>query len=156
MQTTNSMGKRVDLLVVDDDLSVTEWLQLELRRDFDIRAAHSVRDALRVIRSQAPDAVVTDLEMDEGGGETLLPIVKLLHPEVVRVVFSAASVPKLRWVVDSGLAEGAVEKGMDLQPLKDTLAALLDTRMAQAERAAVAVGSFPDLIRHLRSNSSAR
>jgi DNA-binding NtrC family response regulator len=156
METASGRTEKVDVLVVDDDASITELLQLELRREFDVRAAQSVGEALRAMRRQVPDVVVTDLEMDEGGGEHLLPIVKFLHPEVVRVVFSAASLSKLRRVVDSGLADAAVEKGMDLQPLKDTLAALFGSRMAQAERAAVAVGSFPDLVRHARSSSSAR
>jgi DNA-binding NtrC family response regulator len=136
--------KQPDLLIVDDDPSVTELLQLELQDRFTVRAVQGVGDALRAIRCQAPDALVTDLDMDEGGGEHLLAIVKFLHPDVVLVVNSCASMHKLRWVVDSGLAHAACEKSMDLRPLKDTLAELLVRRGVRDEPVAVALGSRLD------------
>jgi DNA-binding NtrC family response regulator len=150
-----AFGKKPDILIVDDDASITEVLLIELHRHFDVRAANSVGEALRAVRCQAPDALVTDLDMDDGGGEHLLSIVKFLQPDVLRVVHSASPFPKLRWVVESGLAHAAVEKWMDLRPLKDTLARLFASRIVQDERA-VALGSLPDLARRPPASWAAR
>src|SRR5258707_15798972 len=119
------MVKRGDVLVVDDDPSITEWLHRKLSAKYEVRQAHSVADALLAVGLRAPDALVTDLGMDDVGGEHLLAFVASAFPEVRRVVYSATSHHRLGWTVDSGLPHVAINKAGDVVELAEALDRLL-------------------------------
>lgn len=99
-----------ELLVVDDEEAITEFLHCALRADYHVREAHGVGEALNAIEARVPDLVLTDLDMSDGGGTRLLAILAEAFPAVRRVIFSAAPRRDLVALVDAGLAHAAVAK----------------------------------------------
>jgi len=101
---------RLDVLLVDDDPSITELVRRLLEGECEVREAGGVCEALAAMTAQEPDIVVTDLEMDAGGGKYLLAAVTDEHPGVLRLVYSAAPCSRLVALIDSDLADAAVSK----------------------------------------------
>lgn len=101
---------RPDVLLVDDDASITELLRRLLEEECEVREVGGVCEALAAISAREPDIVVTDLEMDAGGGKYLLAALADEHPCVLRLVYSAAPCSRLVALVDSRLAHAAVSK----------------------------------------------
>lgn len=101
---------RPDVLLVDDDPSITELLGRLLEDECEVRQVAGVCEALAAISVRAPDLVVTDLEMDGGGGKYLLAVLTDANPGVLRLVYSGASHPMLMALVEARLADAAVSK----------------------------------------------
>jgi CheY-like chemotaxis protein len=84
------MGSRPRILHVEDDADVVAVLAALLRERADIFAVNSCREAERALREETFDLVVLDVELPDGSGLNLLP---LLHRPgrlpVPVVVFSA-------------------------------------------------------------------
>jgi DNA-binding NtrC family response regulator len=124
MRTAASL-RRPDVLLVDDDPSITEFLG-RLFQDFDVRETNGVCPALQAIEHRVPDAVVTDLGMDDGGGKYLLAVLADRFPRVLRVVYSAAPAAELISLMESGLVHAAVQKNDDWSALRRALSGLQD------------------------------
>ena len=66
-------GKRLKVLLVEDDAAITRTLNISLRSSgFDVTGARSGEDALRMMESNAFDAVVLDLGLPDGRGNDVL------------------------------------------------------------------------------------
>lgn len=66
------MEKRKRVLVVDDEAPVRRVLELKLKNGgYDILLADNGEDALKIIESEKPDAVVTDINMPRMNGKEL-------------------------------------------------------------------------------------
>jgi CheY-like chemotaxis protein len=78
------------VLVVEDDDSVRMMLHEGLHRDgFEVVVASNVRDALRLIATEAFDVLLSDLHMPlAGDGFTLVSAMRHTHPEALTVVLS--------------------------------------------------------------------
>jgi len=72
--TANGKPKRSErVLVVDDELPITELLQMALSFEgYEVSVATSGREALEVIRSQKPDLIVLDVMMPDLDGFQVL------------------------------------------------------------------------------------
>lgn len=84
-------GRRVRLLVVDDDRAILEALRRALRvlePGWEVRVAETGTAALPMLREQHFDAVLTDMRMPGMTGAELLEEVRQLQPECVRLMFS--------------------------------------------------------------------
>lgn len=89
--------REMRLLVVDDDDTVRRMLVRALRRSHaDVVDAACVDDALEQLRSQAFDVVVTDYELPDGNGRTILAFVREHLPNCIRVLMSGAKAPPLK------------------------------------------------------------
>lgn len=110
LSTDSSRPQKLDVLAVDDEPSITEMLAAALSPDYDVRQASGVCDALLAIGVRTPDVVVTDLQMEGGGGKYLLAVLADEFPTIVRIVHSAASPADLDQLVVSGLAHAVVGK----------------------------------------------
>ena len=117
--------RRPDVLLVDDEPSITEFLR-RIFIEFDVREASGVCPALQAIDERVPDAVVTDLGMDDGGGRYLLAILADRFPNVLRIVYSAAPAGELIRLMESGLAHAAVQKSGDWSVLRRALSRVAD------------------------------
>lgn len=73
--TTEQVGARGRLLVVDDDLVMLSTLQAILEERFDVRVATGVRDGITALEAGSFDVLVTDYEMADGTGADLLKLV---------------------------------------------------------------------------------
>jgi two-component system response regulator AtoC len=78
------------VLLVDDDLSLTETLQLGLRRrGYSASSSASASDALAVLKAEDFDVVVTDLNMKGGSGIDLCTSIAESHRDVPTIVLTA-------------------------------------------------------------------
>jgi len=70
------------ILVVDDEKSVTEPLELILTdAGFKVLTAHSVVDSTRILKETPVDLVITDLRLSDGTGIDLITHIKRETPE---------------------------------------------------------------------------
>jgi DNA-binding response OmpR family regulator len=80
--------KRILLVDDDDDIRTVFHLGLE-KHGFEVVAAPTVTEALRLIAVQKFDVLLSDLRMpDAGDGFTVVSAMRHIHPEAVTLVFS--------------------------------------------------------------------
>jgi len=79
-----------NVLLVDDDLSLTETLQLGLRRrGYSASSSASAAEALAAMKAEDFDVVVTDLNMKGGSGIDLCTSIAECHRDVPTIVLTA-------------------------------------------------------------------
>lgn len=111
------------ILVVDDESSIRVCMGLVLTEaGYDVRSAAEGFSALREIRNEVPDILLTDLNMPGMSGFELLSVVWRRFPSIQRVamsgVFPGVEIP-------SGVAADAFyQKGSSTHGLLQTLRAL--------------------------------
>ncbi|MBS1792408.1 MAG: response regulator [Acidobacteria bacterium] len=77
------------ILCVDDDVNILQGFKRGLRREFDIYIAESGQEALTMIASEGPFAViVSDMRMPGMDGVQLLSRVREVAPQTVRVMLT--------------------------------------------------------------------
>jgi two-component system response regulator PilR (NtrC family) len=83
-------GLTGDILIVDDERSMREFLAIFLRRaGHRVEAAAGGADGLSALKSREFDVVITDLRMPGVGGLEILAEAKKLHPETQVIVVTA-------------------------------------------------------------------
>jgi two-component system response regulator PilR (NtrC family) len=81
-----------DILIVDDERSMRDFLGIYLRREgYRIEAAPGATEALAVLHARTFDVVITDLRMPDGDGLDVLTETKRLHPDTEVIVVTAFS-----------------------------------------------------------------
>lgn len=81
---------RKKILVVDDEPSVTGSLELILSEaGYEVLIAHSVADAIRVLKQTAVDLVITDLRLSDGSGIDLIMHIKRTTPNLEVILMTA-------------------------------------------------------------------
>ncbi|HEV2080477.1 MAG TPA: ATP-binding protein [Allosphingosinicella sp.] len=80
------------ILHVEDDEDILSLVEGAFGSRTEVLAARNVEEGLAVIREHRLDAVILDLDLERGGesGLALLPHIRLLHPAVPVVIFSAS------------------------------------------------------------------
>ncbi len=82
-------AKRPRILIVDDDELILDALKRQLRSRFDLTTATEGKEAIRLVMSQGPYAVVvSDLRMPGMDGVTLLYLIRQAAPDTVRVLLT--------------------------------------------------------------------
>lgn len=78
------------VLVVDDEDSIREFLEIMLRREgYDVTCASSGAAALEVMKGKTFDLVLSDMSMPEMDGIQLLARIKEVDPAIVVVIMTA-------------------------------------------------------------------
>jgi DNA-binding NarL/FixJ family response regulator len=88
---SSASNREIRLLVVDDHPIVREGLAHLLDREQDMRAewqASSIKDALNVCRSCAPNMAVVDLSLGDGSGLDLIKLMRASQPSMPILVMS--------------------------------------------------------------------
>ncbi len=65
------MDRKKKLLLVDDDAAVLEYLTLKLGGEFEVLSCSEGEAALGMVRAQAPDLILCDIELPEMDGGDL-------------------------------------------------------------------------------------
>lgn len=92
------------ILIVDDDVNLLRGLKRQLHREFEVDFAEGAPQALKMIQSQGPYAVVvSDMQMPGMNGVEFLRQVSQLNKETVRVMLTGNA--------DQGTAIDAVNEG---------------------------------------------
>jgi two-component system response regulator PilR (NtrC family) len=81
-----------DILIVDDERSMREFLGIYLRREgYRIEAASGGSEAIASIKARAFDVIITDLRMPDVDGLTILAEAKRIRPDAEVIVVTAFS-----------------------------------------------------------------
>ena len=123
------------ILVVDDDLSMREFLELMLTREgYLVTMAQGGREALDLVDKHTYDMVITDIRMDEVDGIEVLKGVRAKSPQTVVILISAFATVE---TAVTAMREGAydfIPKPFKIEDLKTVLKSALDHRTPEAER----------------------
>ncbi|WP_028239826.1 EAL domain-containing protein [Stutzerimonas azotifigens] len=108
------------LLLVDDERSILNALQRELRlENYRILTATCPRTALSLLASYPVDVVLTDLRLHQMGGVELLRQIRVLYPDVIRVVLSASTeVSHILKAVNEGVIYRFITKPWEVEDLR--------------------------------------
>lgn len=88
--TDHQTGDRARILVVDDERSMREFLEIMLQSDgYTVQCAESGDAALKIFQPDPFDLVITDIRMKPMGGLEVLKKVKALSPSTVVIIISA-------------------------------------------------------------------
>jgi DNA-binding response OmpR family regulator len=74
----------LDVLVVEDNPSARERLQMALREGYTLRFVNGASEAIEAIRMQLPDVLVSEIDLPEGDGFELCVCVRRL-PEAAQL-----------------------------------------------------------------------
>ena len=111
-----------EILVVDDDRGMREFLEIMLAREgYQVKSACDGKEALDFCKRHKFDLVITDLKMPKVDGIDLLKHVKEMHPETMSILITAYASGE---TAVAAMKEGAydyIEKNFDVEDLKDTI-----------------------------------
>ena len=89
------MTPSVRILIVDDERSMREFLEILFRREgYDVVTVGGVDEALAAVESDDYDIVITDIQMPERSGLELLHAVREVAPETVVIMITAFATPE--------------------------------------------------------------
>lgn len=84
--------KNHNLLIVDDEQKIINALKRVVRKEnFECFFAMSGKDALSIIKNNKIHVILSDLDMPEMDGITLLKKIKENHPDIIRLILSGRS-----------------------------------------------------------------
>ncbi|HAT6805055.1 TPA: sigma-54-dependent response regulator transcription factor ZraR [Citrobacter freundii] len=135
---------KIDILVVDDDVSHCTILQALLRGwGYDVALAYSGRAALEQVREHVFDLVLCDVRMAEMDGIETLKEIKALNPAIPVLIMTAfSSVETAVEVLKTGALDYLI-KPLDFDNLQTTLEnALAHTRTPASELPSVSASQF--------------
>lgn len=121
------MSARIKVLVLDDEPIVGERLKASLERDgFLCDAFTSSRDALRKLKEEDYDALITDLRMSPPDGMEILRTAREVKPGIKSIVITGfATKATAREAMRSG-AVAFIAKPFKMSRLKSLLLELLE------------------------------
>jgi len=83
------MQAKGKILIVDDEISIIELVQMELvRRGYHVRIASGGEEALSILRENEMDLLVTDLRMPNIDGVELIRRANQINPKMPCVIVS--------------------------------------------------------------------
>src|SRR5438128_8727349 len=85
------MAAKPCLLVVDDEPDLVQSVQDLLRFDYRVLGATRASEGLKIMQAERVHIVMSDQRMPEMTGVELLSKVKQVHPETIRLLFTAYS-----------------------------------------------------------------
>jgi DNA-binding NtrC family response regulator len=111
------------LLIVDDEESVRNALKRALRREpYRVQLAGSAAEALELMRAERPDLLLSDHLMPQMTGIDLVRRVRLLYPDVGRIVLTGqAELETVIAAINEGEVFRFLRKPWDDDELKLTL-----------------------------------
>jgi two-component system response regulator PilR (NtrC family) len=123
------------ILVVDDDLSMREFLDLMLLREgYEVKTAPGGREALDLVAHVDFDLVISDIRMKEVSGIDVLKGVKEVAPRTVVILISAFANAETAVVAMKEGAYDFIPKPFNIEELKSVIRAALAHRTPEAER----------------------
>src|SRR5689334_25278878 len=134
-------GSPVRVLVVDDELSITELLSMALRYEgWQIRSAGDGQGAVQTAREFRPDAVVLDMMLPDMDGLTVLGRLRRELPDVPVLFLTAKDAVEDRVAGLTAGGDDYVTKPFSLEEVLARLRGLL--RRANLARTAAAEGAL--------------
>jgi len=98
------MSDKPKVLLVDDEMSILDTLEILLRREgFDVTPISSSKEALARLEEEVPDVVLTDIRMPGATGLDVLEKAREVDPEIAVILMTAqASLQSAMQAVNAG------------------------------------------------------
>lgn len=129
------MADRAKLLIVDDELSMREFLEIMLSREgYAVQSAETGRQAEGLLETDNFDLVLCDIRLGDISGLDVLRKAKKIHPETVVIMISAYATAEN---AVEAMNEGAYDylpKPFDNDELKQTIAKALELKTLSDEK----------------------
>jgi two-component system NtrC family response regulator len=78
------------ILVVDDDQSLRRMMEYTLQQaDYTVTVVSDGEEALKVVRKEQPQLIITDLKMERMGGLELVANIRREYPDILMIVVTA-------------------------------------------------------------------
>jgi len=130
--------KSAHILVVDDELSMREFLEFMLSREgYRVSSADSGKTAVSLIQKNRYDLILCDIRLGDMTGLEVLKAAKRQHPETVVIMISAYASAE---TAVEAMNEGAYDylpKPFDNNELKTAIAKALEVKTLAKERQAI-------------------
>jgi response regulator RpfG family c-di-GMP phosphodiesterase len=128
-------SKKHPVLLVDDEPEILYSLQGLLRREFELHAAESGKEALEILEQHPIHVIMTDQRMPEMTGVELMGRVRSEYPEAVRIVFTGyADIKAVIEAINHGGLFRYITKPWDPDDLIETLRAAATAHDRMVER----------------------
>jgi YesN/AraC family two-component response regulator len=113
---------RPNLLIVDDEPDMLDFLERVLRRKFSVSRASSAEDALERLVATPYEVLLTDQKMPRVTGLEMLERIRDLYPHMVRVLISGfTDVPDIQRAIDRCGIHNYILKPVDSQRLLEAV-----------------------------------
>jgi two-component system response regulator PilR (NtrC family) len=124
------------ILVVDDDQSMRDYLEIMLTREgYDVTTASGGKEAISICKKRKFDLVITDLKMPKIGGIDILKAIKEHSPETMVILITGYASGE---TAVTAMKEGAydyLEKNFTVDDLKSTIQDALSKKGVKEEDA---------------------
>ena len=114
----------IKILLVDDEPSVRQGLQMRLALEPDLHVIGEAGDglaALKAVRELGPDVVVTDVEMPKMDGITMIKWLREVAPSATAIVLTVNDHEETRARARAAGADGFIGKQEDVERLIDAI-----------------------------------
>jgi len=129
------MNKSYKILVVDDETSMREFLEVFLSKEgYQVSVAKTGKQALNMIQKNEYDLVLTDIRLGDLTGLEILRQSKRKNQDTIVIMISAYSTTE---IAVEAMNEGAydfVPKPFDNQELKNTIKKALELKTLDLEK----------------------
>lgn len=129
------MEKKAHILVVDDELSMREFLEVMLRREgYAISCAENGRQAISILNKTDFDLLLCDMRLGDIPGLEVLKAAKKKNPHIVVIMISAYATTE---TAVEAMNEGAfdyVPKPFDNEELRQNIAKALALKTVEHEK----------------------
>ncbi|RLB96490.1 MAG: sigma-54-dependent Fis family transcriptional regulator [Deltaproteobacteria bacterium] len=124
-----------DILVVDDDLSMREMLEVMLTSEgYSVECAEDGTKAIQMLKKKEYDLIICDIRMGTVGGLAVLREAKKLWPESVVIMISAFATTETAVKAMKGGAYDYIPKPFRVDEVKQTIRNALESRTLEKER----------------------
>ncbi len=128
-------SKPYKLLVVDDELSMRQLLEIMLENEgYDVTCAANGHEAIKYIQKAPSDLLLCDIRLGDISGLEVLRAAKQKYPNTVVIMISAYASTKTAVEAMNDGAYDYLPKPFDIGELKDTIAKALDIKTLEREK----------------------
>ena len=141
------------ILVVDDELSMREFLTILLEKDgHKVVLASDAQSALQISKEQDLDLVISDIRMPGMGGLELLAEIKKIKPDLPVIMITAFALPEDAVTAMKNGAFDYITKPFKVNEIKKVIRAATTRKETQQKEASSElfqeiIGQSPELIK---------
>ena len=130
------MSVQPRILVVDDERSMQEFLEILLRKEgYDVATAGDVPGALIALDSDDFDLVISDIQMPDRSGLDLLRALRQAQPEIVVIMITAFATTETALAAMKEGAYDYITKPFKVDEIKLVVKKALEKKLLAAENA---------------------
>jgi DNA-binding NtrC family response regulator len=130
-------GTKGRVLIVDDEPSLRQVIEVALRRDYSVSTAADFAAAIAQVDTSSFDLVLTDLQLPDGDGIALLRRVKEVSPETSVIVLTAHGSTDTAVAAMRCGAHDYITKPFDLDELRIRIEQAIEGRRLRRENRAL-------------------